>query len=127
MEKQPCVYMLASYTNGTLYVGVTSDLIGRVHQHRNKMVSGFTKRYNVSNLVWYEVHERMESAVLREKQIKKWSRITKLRLIERFNPNWEDLWLSLTSPSLAAGFRQAAQAPTCQPHFRHPWRSSMPE
>jgi putative endonuclease len=107
MEKQPCVYILASGVNGTLYVGVTSNLFARIYQHRNKLVAGFTKRYNVTSLVWFEVHEQMESAILREKQIKRWSRIAKLRLIERFNPNWEDLWLNLTSPSLASGFRQS--------------------
>jgi putative endonuclease len=107
MEKQPCVYMLVSGVNGTLYVGVTSNLIGRVYQHRNKLVAGFTKRYNVTNLVWCEVHEQMESAIFREKQIKNWSRIAKLRLIEGFNPDWKDLWPNLASPSLASGFRQS--------------------
>ena len=78
MEKQPCVYLLASGRNGTLYVGVTSDLIKRAFQHRNNLVDGFTKQYNIHNLVWYEVHERMESAILREKQIKKWQRMAKI-------------------------------------------------
>ena len=73
MNKQPCVYMLASKQNGTLYIGVTSNLIGRVYQHRTGMADGFTKRYGIHSLVWYEVHERMESAILREKQIKNWS------------------------------------------------------
>lgn len=95
MEKQPCVYLLASGRNGTLYVGVTSDLIKRVFQHRNNLIYGFTKRYNVHNLVWYEVHERMESAILREKQIKTWRRIAKIGLIEQANPNWRDLWQEL--------------------------------
>jgi putative endonuclease len=95
MDKQPCVYMLASERNGTLYIGVTSNLIGRVYQHRNEVVDGFTKRYGVHDLVWYEIHERMESAILREKQLKKWSRIAKIRLIERRNPNWQDLWPEL--------------------------------
>jgi putative endonuclease len=72
MEKQPCVYILASGKNGTLYVGVTSDLIGRIYQHRQKLIGGFTARYGVTQLVWYEVHGQMESAILREKQIKKW-------------------------------------------------------
>jgi putative endonuclease len=71
------------------------------------MVEGFTKRYGVKTLVWYEIHEVMESAILREKQLKKWSRIAKIRLIEQQNPNWQDLWLELTSPSLASGFRQS--------------------
>ena len=95
MEKQPCVYLLASGRNGTLYIGVTSDLIKRVFQHRNNLSDGFTKRYNVHNLVWYEVHERMESAILREKQIKKWRRTAKIGLIEQGNPGWQDLWHEL--------------------------------
>jgi putative endonuclease len=95
MEKQPCVYLLASGRNGTLYIGVTSDLIKRTFQHRNKLVDGFTKRYSVHNLVWYEVHERMESAILREKQIKKWRRQAKIGLIEQGNPDWRDLWHEL--------------------------------
>ena len=92
MEKQPCVYLLASGYNGTLYVGVTSDLIKRVYQHRNNQVDGFTKRYNVHNLVWYELHEQMESAILREKQIKKWDRKAKIGLIQKYNSTWRDLW-----------------------------------
>ena len=100
MEKQPCVYLLASGRNGTLYIGVTSDLIKRVFQHRNNLVDGFTKRYKVHNLVWYEVHERMESAILREKQIKKWRRTAKIGLIEQSNPDWQDLWHELCSPKL---------------------------
>lgn len=97
MNKQPCVYMLASQRNGTLYIGVTSNLIGRVYQHRNEMVDGFTKRYRIHDLVWYEVHEIMESAILREKQLKKSSRIAKIRLIEQRNPDWQDLWAELAS------------------------------
>ncbi len=95
MNKQPCVYMLASQRNGTLYIGVTSDLIKRVYQHRNEVVDGFTKSYGVHDLVWYEIHEMMESAISREKQLKKWSRIAKIRLIERQNPSWRDLWPEL--------------------------------
>ncbi|MDP3008956.1 MAG: GIY-YIG nuclease family protein [Methylococcales bacterium] len=95
MEKQPCVYLLASGRNGTLYVGVTSDLIKRVYQHRNNLVDGFTKQYGVHDLVWYEVHEQMESAILREKQIKKWQRMAKIGLIEKGNPTWQDLWHEL--------------------------------
>jgi len=107
MEKQPCVYILASGLNGTLYVGVTSNLIGRVYQHRQKLIAGFTQRYSVHDLVWYEVHEQMESAILREKQLKKWSRAAKKRLIELRNPLWQDLWLDLALPSLASGSRQS--------------------
>lgn len=100
MNKQPCVYLLSSQRNGTLYIGVTSDLIRRVFQHRNEVVDGFTKRYKIHDLVWYEVHEMMESAILHEKQLNKWSRIAKIRLFEQQNPNWQDLWLKLTSPSI---------------------------
>ena len=85
MEKQPCVYLLASHRLGTLYIGVTSNLIKRVYEHRNELVDGFTKRFEVHDLVWYEVHERMESAILREKQMKKWTRIAKIDLIESIN------------------------------------------
>ena len=107
MDKQPCVYILASHRNGTLYVGVTSNLIKRVYEHRTDPVDGFTKRYGVHVLVWHEIHETMESAILREKQIKKWHRNAKLRLIERGNPGWRDLWPELASPSMASGFRQS--------------------
>jgi len=96
MEKQPCVYLLASSRLGTLYIGVTSNLIKRIYEHRNELVDGFTKRYKVHDLVWYEVHDRMESAILREKQIKKWSRAAKIDLIEKSNREWRDLWLDLT-------------------------------
>ena len=95
MDKQPCVYILASRRNGTLYVGVTSNLIQRVYQHRNNMVDGFTKQYGVHTLVWYELHDRMESAIMREKQIKQWQRTAKLGLIEQANPDWQDLWSGL--------------------------------
>ena len=107
MEKQPCVYILASGQNGTLYVGVTSDLIGRVYQHRQKLISGFTARYGVDQLVWYEVHEQMESAILREKRLKNWPRAAKKRLIELGNPAWRDLWPDLVSPSMATGSRHS--------------------
>ena len=95
MNKQPCVYILASCRNGTLYVGVTSNLIQRVWQHRNAVADGFTKQYGVHTLVWYEAHERMESAILREKQIKQWRRAAKLGLIEKANQDWP-LWADLT-------------------------------
>jgi len=90
--KQPCVYILASRRNGTLYVCVTSNLPGRVWQHRNEVVDGFSKRYGVHTLVWYEPHETMESAILREKQLKAGSRARKLGLIEAMNPDWQDLY-----------------------------------
>ena len=92
MEKQPAVYILASQRNGTLYVGVTSDLIKRVWKHKNKLIDGFTKEYNVHRLVWYEIHETMESAIMREKRLKKWKRKWKLELIESANPDWLDLY-----------------------------------
>jgi len=91
MERQPAVYILASDRNGTLYVGVTSNLIGRVHQHRVKETDGFAKRYGVARLVWFEMHEVMETAILREKQLKNWRRAWKIELIERDNPHWRDL------------------------------------
>jgi len=94
-RRQPCVYMLAGKRNGTLYIGVTSDLIKRVRQHRDEAVQGFTSRYHVHNLVWYELHETMESAILREKQLKEWERAWKLRLIEGENPEWRDLYPTL--------------------------------
>ena len=93
---QPCVYMMASSRNGTLYIGVTSDLLSRVWQHKNNAVAGFTKKYEAHQLVWYEPHERMDSAISREKALKKWNRIWKLRLIEQFNPDWQDLYEQLT-------------------------------
>ena len=92
MQKQFYVYMLASQQNGTLYTGMTSDLVKRVWQHRNGVVEGFTKRYGVKRLVFYEIHQSAESAITREKQIKKWRRKWKLRIIEKDNPYWEDLY-----------------------------------
>ena len=90
--KQPAVYLLSSQRNGTLYVGVTSDLIKRVWQHRTHAAEGFTQKYDTTLLVWFEQHETMESAITREKAIKKWNRKWKLALIEKTNPNWIDLW-----------------------------------
>jgi putative endonuclease len=90
--KQPCVYILASGRNGTLYVGVTSILVQRVWQHQNDLADGFTKRYGVHTLVWFEPHETMESAIAREKTIKGWHRAWKLSLIETANPTWHDLY-----------------------------------
>jgi putative endonuclease len=95
MEKHPCVYILASRRFGTLYVGVTSNLIQRIWQHRNDFVEGFTQRYKIHTLVWYEQHENMESAILREKEVKKWQRHAKITLIENSNPEWRDLWEDL--------------------------------
>ena len=91
-NKQPCVYLLASGKNGTLYVGVTSNLVRRIWEHKEKHADGFTKKYGVDRLVWYELHETMESAITREKAIKEWKRLWKLRLIEAMNPDWADLY-----------------------------------
>jgi len=86
------IYILCNKRNGTLYTGITSDLIKRIYEHRNKLVNGFTKKYHVHRLVWYEIHEVIESALSREKQIKKWKRKWKLELIEKHNPEWNDLY-----------------------------------
>jgi putative endonuclease len=93
--KQPCVYILASGWNGTLYVGVTSDLIKRVWEHKNDLVEGFTKKYRVHDLVWFQQHETMESAIVREKTIKEWNRVGKIELIEAANARWRDLYPDL--------------------------------
>ena len=90
--KQPVVYILATGKRGTLYIGVTSNLIARTWQHREHVVEGFTKRYDVTNLVWYELHCTMDTAILREKQLKKWNSEWKLRLVQESNPEWRDLW-----------------------------------
>lgn len=92
MERPSYVYMLASARNGTLYVGVTSDLIKRVWQHREGFADGFTKRYSVKQLVWYEVHSDIIEAIRREKILKKWSRSAKIALIQKGNPYWRDLY-----------------------------------
>jgi putative endonuclease len=92
MTRQLAVYILASKRDGTLYVGVTSDIVKRVWEHKNDQVEGFTKRYQVHNLVYYELHEDMVAAITREKQIKKWNRAWKIELIEKNNRNWADLW-----------------------------------
>ncbi len=89
--KSPCVYMLAGRRNGTLYVGVTSDLVKRTYEHQSSAVEGFTRKYGVHTLVWYELHDNMCSAIEREKQIKKFNRSAKLRMIELRNPEWHDL------------------------------------
>ena len=95
MDKFYCVYILASRRNATLYVGVTGDLVGRTYTHREDLVAGFTRRYGVHILIWYEVHSAPELAIRREKQIKKWNRSWKLRMIEERNPTWADLYPTL--------------------------------
>ena len=92
MLKTFFVYMLASTRNGTLYIGLTNDLVRRVYEHKNKVHQGFTKRYNVQMLIYNEVFEDIEAAIAREKQLKKWNRQWKLRLIEEYNPKWKDLY-----------------------------------
>ena len=92
MDKVYCVYILASKRNGTLYIGVTGDLFSRVHVHREELVYGFTRRYGVHRLVWYEIHVDPRTAIQREKQLKKWNRAWKLRLIKEMNPNRDDLY-----------------------------------
>ena len=93
--KRPAVYILASRRNGTLYVGVTSDLVKRVYEHKNDLADGFTKKYKVHDLVYYELHEDMLAAIAREKQIKKWERSWKVELIERHNLEWRDLYAEI--------------------------------
>jgi putative endonuclease len=89
---QPAVYILASQRNGTLYIGVTSNLVQRTWQHKNDLVEGFTEKYGVHGLVYLELLDDMLSAITREKQLKKWTRAWKLALIEKQNPTWQDLW-----------------------------------
>jgi len=97
MVRQPAIYLLASKRNGTLYVGVTSNLINRVWQHRNSQAVGFTSQYSVTRLVYYELYATMPDAIAREKRLKKWQRDWKVRLIEEKNPHWTDLWGEITS------------------------------
>ena len=91
MEKCPCIYMLASKKNGTLYIGVTSNLNQRIYQHKQNQSIGFTQKYGVHSLVYYEVFTNMYDAISREKQLKKWNRAWKVNLIEKENPSWKDL------------------------------------
>ena len=91
-QQQPAVYIMTSQRNGTLYTGVTSNLVKRIWEHKNNLAQGFTQKYNVHILVYYELHEEMYAAITREKQIKKWNRAWKLRLIEEKNPSWKDLY-----------------------------------
>ena len=92
MDKQPAVYILASKRNGTLYTGVTSNLVKRIWEHKNDTMEGFTKKYGVHILVYFELHQTMLEAITREKQIKKWNRQWKINLIERENAQWRDRW-----------------------------------
>jgi putative endonuclease len=91
------VYLLASAKRGTLYIGVSSNLIQRIWQHREHLNEGFTERYDVTRLVWYELHETMESAIAHEKRLKKWKREWKIDLIEQTNPDWRNLWQDIAN------------------------------
>jgi putative endonuclease len=93
------VYIMASQRNGTLYIGVTSDLAGRIYTHRESLIAGFTREYGVHRLVWYEWIDSADAAIQREKQLKKWNRAWKIRLIEETNPLWDDLYPSLFPPA----------------------------
>ena len=95
--KQFYVYILCSKRNGTLYIGVTSDLVKRIYEHKNDLVDGFTKKYGIHGLVWYETHHSAESAITREKQMRKSKRAWKLKLIEQNNPKWNDLYENIYS------------------------------
>lgn len=106
--KQPCVYMLASRPNGTLYIGVTSTLFDRIVVHRADLLDGFTKRHGVHRLVYYEMHPTMDAAIKREKQLKKWNRLWKVRLIEQLNPT-SDLFATTTGIAAFGTSGQAAR------------------
>jgi putative endonuclease len=96
MKSTSYVYILASGYNGTIYIGVTSNLLQRIWQHKENQTEGFTKKYNVKKLVWYEQHDSIDKAILREKQLKKWNRPWKLCLINEFNIEWEDLYTQIS-------------------------------
>lgn len=110
MTRHAVTYLLASDRNGTLYVGVTSDLVGRVWKHREHLLEGFTKKYAVTHLVWYEFHSTMDEAIQREKRIKKWNREWKLKLIDAMNPAWRDLWPDICGESLKRNVHGSAPA-----------------
>ncbi len=93
--KQPCIYIISNRHNTTLYIGVTSNLAQRIYQHKHKLIKGFSSAYNLDKLVYFEQFEDMENALLREKRLKKWDRDWKNRLINEFNPSWNDLYLDL--------------------------------
>jgi putative endonuclease len=118
--RAPVVYILASKPRGTLYLGVTSNLVKRVWQHRERLTGGFTTRYAIHTLVWYEQHATMLSAIGREKAIKRWRRYQKLQLITATNPEWRDLWSSISTVScrLPAGRRITPVAPSVDSRVR---------
>lgn len=124
-EIQPAVYMMASARNGTLYIGVTSNLVQRIWQHREGVVEGFTTKYHVKTLVWYEQHDTMESAITREKSLKKWNRDWKLRLIETANPHWCDLWGEILGEELIHDAPSADHDPLSGRHSTPPVRRTV--
>ena len=93
--KQPCIYIITNRHNTTLYIGVTSNLVQRIYQHKNKLVKGFSARYNLNKLVYFEQFEDMDNAIIREKRLKLWKREWKNRLINEINPSWRDLYSDL--------------------------------
>jgi len=95
-DRLPCNYILASAPRGTLYIGVTSDLLQRIWQHRNSQTPGFTSQHRVHHLVWFETHDTMDTAITREKRLKAWRRLWKIQLVESTNPHWHDLYPDLT-------------------------------
>jgi putative endonuclease len=109
VERSYWIYILASRIGGTLYIGVTSDLIGRVYEHRSKVVPGFTKKYGVSRLVYFEGFGDVEVAIRREKRLKKWPRAWKIRLIEQANPDWHDLYPVIAGPEVTGSRGQAGR------------------
>ena len=118
--KAPAVYILASQCNGTLYIGVTSNLTQRIWQHREGLADGFTKQYKVKTLVWYEQHATMESAISKEKAMKKWNRTCKLNLIEKDNPLWNDLWPEILGTDSATSALTSATSPSTPPNPSFP-------
>lgn len=104
-EEMPCVYVLANKPRGALYVGVTSDLPDRTRQHKADEIDGFTRKYKVRTLVWFEPHESLDAAIAREKSMKTWSRIRKIRLVEADNPEWQELTPDLGDRGCAAATR----------------------
>jgi putative endonuclease len=106
--KEPCVYILASRPRGTLYTGVTSDLYGRMNEHVQSLISGFTKKHGIKLLVYYEMHQSMDVAIAREKFLKKWHRAWKYRLIETMNPNWVNLF-NIETNTISIGPADAAR------------------
>ncbi|MEE4237713.1 MAG: GIY-YIG nuclease family protein [Anderseniella sp.] len=94
---QPCVYIVSNHRYGTLYIGVTSDIARRAYEHKKGLIDGFSRRYGLKRLIWYELHENMEAAIAREKQMKAWQRSWKIKTIEKVNPVWADLYDTLNT------------------------------